>query len=415
MPPNDKLDSVERLDALLGSLRTAELVPASQPGDETLEPLLVAARALRPLRQATPAMAFTRSLEARLLAEDALLAASEAGAALPVERATPAEMTGAAVGDRTIAQWPKRQRQPRRVRIFWPAIAAVLLLAMGTLSVAAAAAGPGSPLYALRRLEQTARVAIASSPADQVNLHLQYASDALAAANAAARSGDAAGYRDALATVRSEIGAATSELRNVAAGSQKDSLAASLASLRTRAIANLRTDLPLLSWSQRLTTTDALAAFGDVVPHIVAVTSTRVSDSGAATGDDSGGSHTWRVQIAGTGFAPGVRLLVNGQPAGTVLSATDTALVATYTAPDGRPPMELGIANLDDTAVQVTAGTRGTPETPMSSGTPGTSGRPAETGTPGSGQGGDHGNTGNGGHSGPGGHDATPTPTPHDG
>lgn len=408
----------DRLDALLVTLRVPERPPATRPGDEDLEPLLAAARTLLPLREAAPSAAFTHTLEARLLSHAAALTSTGSSAAAAVEKgagAAPSSMSFVGPGPvarpasgRDPARRLRPQPRARHLRFLWPAVAAILLLTLGTFT-AAAAAGPGSPLYALHRLEQTARVALSINPADRVRLHLQYATEALAAADSAARSGNVAGYRDSLSTLRNEVDTATNELRLVAPGSEYDGLASSLSALRTRAIVELRTNLPLLSWSQRISTTDALANFGDIVPHVASATAIRLQTGGSANSANSpnsttasaNGVHTWRVQLSGTGFVPGARLLVNGQPAGTVLSVSGTTLVATYTAQDGQPPALLGIANPDQTAAQ-TAAVR-LDMSDSSSGSPG----PAST--PGSGGQGGSGKDGHGTHSG------TPTPAPRRG
>lgn len=284
---------------------------------------------------------------------------------------------------------PRRASSVRRPRFLWPAVAAaLLLLAFGTLTVAASA-GPGSPLYSLRRLEQGVRVALSGNPADRMRLHLGYASDALTAANAAARTGDNTAFGDALATLRSELDAATSELPSVPPGADHDNLAAQLTSLHSQAISGLRGDLPPLDWPSRLAATDALAAFGDTVPRVTSATAARNQDAAM---------HTWRIVVSGVGFAPGARLLVNGRPAGTVISVSNTTLIANYIASDGRPPSALGVANSDDTAAQ----TSHISLVPSGQGTPG----PANT--PGAGSDGHGGGPGQGGHGG--GH-GTPTPS----
>jgi hypothetical protein len=241
----------------------------------------------------------------------------------------------------------------------------------------------------LHRFEQGVRVALSGNPADRMRLHLGYAGDALTAANAAARTGDAAAFGDALTTLRSELNAAASELPNIPPGADQDNLAAQLTSLRSQAISGLRGDLPPLDWPSRLAATDALAAFGDTVPRVTGATAAHTQDAAM---------HTWHIVVSGVGFAPGARLLVNGQPAGTVISVSTTTLIADYTASDGRPPGALGVANSDETAAQTTHVSL----VPLGQGTPG----PANT--PGAGSDGHGGGPGQGGHGG--GH-GTPTPS----
>lgn len=394
MTPEDRLDTL-----LARRLSGVSSLDAPLDYDDALEPLLAAAGALQPLRDARPSAAFTATLEERLLAVVTAKSASHAPDPAPLgslDSLNEVSATAATTAD--LASLPnirpartvRPARPMRRPRILWPAIAAaVLLLAFGVLT-AAAAAGPGSPLYGLHRIEQSVHVALAGNPADRMRLHLSYASDALIAANAAAHAGDNATFGDALATLRSELAAASSELANIPPGGDYDTLSAQLVSLRSRVISNLRSDLPPLSWSSRLAATDALAAFGNDVPRVTGATAQRARDAS---------THSWHVVITGSGFAPGAQLLVNGQPAGTVVSVTTTTFVADYTAPNGESPGALGVANPDATAAQ----TQHITVVP-----PGQDITPGPTNTPGAGSGGDHGGgTGKGGHGG--GH-GTPTP-----
>lgn len=378
----------DRLDALLSSDLVRTSRPGALPGDDALEPLLVAAAALQPLREAHPSAAFADALEARLLAH---LSSGVATTAREPVRADDIPVPLSAPKAIPSSRVPRRAPAMRRSRFLWPAVAAaVLVLALGTLTVAASA-GPGSPLYGLHRMEQGVRVAFSSDPADRVRLHLSYASDALSAANAAAHTGDDATFGDALATLRSELSAATTELSSIPPGFDHDILAAQLTSLRSRAVTGLRTDLPPLNWTERFATTDALAEFGAGVPRVTSATAQRTQNPSM---------HTWHVVITGTGFTPGAQLLVDGQPVGTVVSVSDTTLIADYTASDGQPPASLGVANPDDTAAQTSR---------VAIVPPGQSATPGPANTPGAGSSGDHGGgSGKGGHGG----DRPPTPTP---
>ncbi|HLZ22394.1 MAG TPA: hypothetical protein VKQ30_09750 [Ktedonobacterales bacterium] len=378
-----------RLDALLSRELAGMQLPAALPGDDALEPLLVAAGALRPLREARPSTAFANALEERLLAHVSTMAAATernvasdgATAAYPIAPST-------TLPSRTTRRAPAAHRP----RFLWPAVAAaVLLLAFGTLT-AAASAGPGSLLYSLHRLEQGVRVALSGSAADRMRLHLGYASDALNVTNGAARTGDTTSFSDALSTLRYEMAAAAGELRDIPPGAEHDSLAAQLTALSDRAVVGLSADLPLLSWANRLATTDALASFGDNVLRVTSATAQRTQNPSA---------HIWHIVVIGSGFAPGAQLLVNGRPAGIVTAVSNTTLTADYTASDGQPPETIGVANADDTAAQTE---RVAFMTPAQGGTPGPAVGPAVTP-------GDHsGGSGKGGHGGD--HGGTPTPSP---
>ena len=273
-------------------------------------------------------------------------------------------------------------------RLVWSALAAALLLAIGaTTFTAAAAAGPGTPLYSLHRWEQGIQVSMAGKAADRVKLHLEYAREALVALDAAVAARQTGGaYDDALATYRDEMGAASVSLAAVPAGGDQSALVAQFGQLRAQGRSDLHAALAVLPWAQRITTTSALAGLDDNVPG---VTHAEMVYSGH-------GQHLWRITVTGSGFQPGAILLVNGQPAGEVISVTPTALVAQMTGDDSAPlPASIGVANPDNTAA-VTSSIRSSEQndaTPGTQTTPGAQPSPTD----------DHGGDRHGGNSGPGG------------
>jgi hypothetical protein len=78
----------------------------------------------------------------------------------------------------------------------------------------------------------------------------------------------------------------------------------------------------------------------------------------------------WRITVSGSGFAPGAVLLVNGQPAGTIISNTPTTLVAQITGDDSSSvPSAIGVANPDDTAAETSSINSGEQENHSTPGT----------------------------------------------
>ena len=377
----------DRLDALLTTLqrtewgqrrsvadatsrrgKTSDSHPREQAGDGELAPLIESARRLEPLRAARPDPAFARALEARVLtqaAERRREGLAPLGAALSQQR----EQPGA---------W--RRFPVLRSGALRPALVAaalILALAMGTLTVAAAA-GPGSLLFGLHRLEQSVQVGITGNAADRARQHLQLARQWLVAVGDAAsqRLGDPT-YSDALTALRAEDAAAASDIAQVPPGAARTALEADLAALRADERATLQAALPSIGWPDRIATTTALGALSVAVPRV----------SGATL--YAGYAH-WHVTLTGAGFETGAVLLVNGQPAGVVTATSDGQLTAELALSSfAQAPATLGVGNPDGTAA-VTDNVRvlhpsgeheGTPEpgegaTP----TPGASG----TGTPGS-------------------------------
>ena len=413
----------DRLDALLTSLDEGRVQPAEVDAD--LWPLVAVARRLSRLDSAAPAPDFASDLHGRLMAHTAALQARRpdySDATLPGVAYAPNDMTvplrtrplgngpsqrgawldGARGSAPTGAPklWPNaasaraaRTNGRRRSRLFWQGLAAavVFLVCGGTFGVAAFAQ-PGNPLYGLRTLEGHVGVAIAPTAADRAQQQLNSATAALTTFESVVsrHSGDAA-YTQALAGVRQQEAAATLAVGALSSSATYPQLLTQLQAVQARERADLRQALPLIGWENRLATTLALGDLGDTLPHITSASATE------ATGDGGG---SWRVEIHGGGFLPGATLVVNGQPAGTVLSVNAETLLATIPAGAIKgAPRALGVSNPDGTAAQTDQlGVQTTGDQPT----------PGPEATPTSGD-----NGGGGGDGGGGDHSGTPTPSPH--
>jgi hypothetical protein len=358
---------------------------------EALEPLLEIADDLASVGTMLPAPSFADDLEARLLAragwQPVKAHAPESGPR-PVAPATPAadgqtrdhdeasdlptvpllaRSDESDRTDRSRRDAPGRVRTPRRVswRV-WSSLAAAVLLALTITTFAVAVnANPGSAFYGVRRWQEDARTNLAMSDVDRANLHLQYATDALDALDAAQY--DANAYREALGRFTDEFGQATAALEQVPAGSDHDALAARLDDLRARGRQDLRAALLSLSWSARIATTSALGGLGEPVLGLAQVRGVRVSSLSGPV---------WIVTITGSGFQTGAILLVRQRPAGHVVSVSSTQVVAQLSAGrDDSLPHDIGVGNPDNTAAstaQVTS-EHEDDNTPKATGTPGSS------------------------------------------
>lgn len=335
----------DRLDALLAALRRSERVPSAHAADtrrdpsslagapaedESLLPLIEAARRLEPLRMARPDPTFAQGLQAQVLMRAA-------------QRRLEVAATPASSGLRSAFPFRRANVSAGALRALRPALAAaavVLALGLGLLSVAAAAP-PGSPLFGLRRLEENVQLVVSAQHTDRANLYLAHAHQWLADARAAARQRDDSTYLAALRALRDDDAAAASEISRLPLSGDRTTLEAKLATLRADERATLREALPSISWSARVITTRALGDLGVSVPRVTSATV-------VAEGDG------WRVTLAGTGFESGAVLLLNGQPAGAVIAVSDSRLVATLPSeslPSG--PGTLGVGNPDGTAAAI--------------------------------------------------------------
>ncbi|HEY1390726.1 MAG TPA: hypothetical protein VGF38_19480 [Ktedonobacterales bacterium] len=370
MLPEDRLDALLtlRVEARRGHQSVNSIGASGDAVD--LQPLLVAADRVAALRDEEPSEDFAARLEAVFLSRATYLRERDGIAPLPILAPPPLmgnddpTLPNMLSGDEWAAAlrhgtgtetargtqgYRSANRQTVWRRLLVPALAAMLLLAIGmTTLTAAAAAGPGSPLYGLHRWEQNLRANITGSASDRAQLHISNAQDALFALNAAVTNHQTgAAYDDALATFRDEAHAAATSLDNVPAGGEHDTLAAQLDQLHTQGIADLHTALPVLSWPQRIETTGVLAEIGD---QVLAVTQADMIYS-------EHGQHLWTITISGSGFQPGAVLLMNGQPvtATTTITVTPTKLVAQISGDDDAPrPSSIGVGNPDNTAAVTT-------------------------------------------------------------
>jgi hypothetical protein len=210
--------------------------------------------------------------------------------------------------------------------------------------VVAAAAQPGSPLYALHRFEQGVQVQLAPSAADRMQLHLANARAALTSLNTAVahREGDPT-YSDALATLRSEEHAAAITLATIPPGSRRNDLATQLDALHQEEKSDLYAALPVIGWSDQLATTQALGDLGAAVPQVTRVTLEQLA---------SGGVRGWKVTIDGAGLAPGAELVSSGGTiVGHVVSSGPTQLIVDISESDRHLLGKgAGVRNPDGTA-----------------------------------------------------------------
>jgi hypothetical protein len=305
------MEQERELDQLLAHWLTGREVRAPEP----LQPLLSAAVALAPLRQAAPSAAFVRRAEASMLDRARQLVAGERD---PDHVSSLATEAGVLV--------VSRRRTSRARSLRWvSAIAAILLVSVGSLFVAAAEAQPGSVFYAMHRFEQGVQAQLTTNAAERVQLHLDNAKAALQAFDtAAARQQHGAELTDALDTFVAEHAAADAALSSVTDTTSHAQLAAALDQQRAQGMNDLRAALANLDWSLRVRLTQALGALDVAIPVVTQVTLTESGDPA----DSKGVGRLTTVVITGAGFQPGAQLLLRGMPTGTVLSVSGDTLVA---------------------------------------------------------------------------------------
>lgn len=409
----------ERLDAQLSARLAAGPASVSRAPADTTDTLsqLQAADALLPWRSAIPRPGYADALEARLLAHaaaGAVLGARQISEAAPNTSAVsrhasasswrPAVAFGSRRSDGgSVRSGSVAAREAVHSPLLRSLVAAtVALFALGAgVVLAAASAGPGSPLYGLHRVEQNVRVSLSSSPAERVRLRLAYAQADLAAIDhALARHETGATYTDALGAFQGDLQAIEADMPALTPGAERDQLAARVAALQSQGRSDLLRAVPTLSWPNRLKTTTVLGSLGAPVPTVAQATVTRTLGSG---------DHETLVVIVGANFQQGAVIEVNGDATGTVVSQTSSQLVVRL---DPNFPVAsakyIGVSNPDGTAAEtahvILALNTGTGKGPGSGNSPTAGPGATATSSPG------NGNGNGGGHPGGGSH-GTPTPS----
>lgn len=355
----------DRLDALLAPLLPSS--PAAGDGtdhpptnipeqdatsmDAHLAPLLDAAGELAQFASVRPDPTFAARLGQRMLARAEQRRQESMWTGVTT---TPvSDVAALALDEQTTvstAVWPGRvlpwRETPQRSAMRRVLIAAVALMALGIGTwTAAMALGaiPGSAFYGLHQIGQNVSLNFMDQR-ERAQSHIQAAREWLADLRAdASGQGDASAYGATLSAMLGEDTAAAQVIQQMAPGGDRDVVSAQLAALRTDERTTLRAALPHISWSDRLATTQALAALGVTVPHITSATVTQARG-------------LWRVTLQGSGFEPGAVLLFDGKPLGSVTAVSSTTLTAQ--APSGplaNRTATLGVENPDGTVATTTA------------------------------------------------------------
>lgn len=349
------MNSEERLDALLAALQRTERPAQRDDATDAHARHMSSAGELPQIRQAGEQYASREQAEDDELLPLVATAQRLASLRVPLSDPAVAQLIKARVlaraterrQEREVAPTREQDRRRARPTMGWSVlraalVAAVVVLVVGvsTVVVAAAQARPGSPLFALHRVEQSVQANVTPDTAARARQHLQFAREWLATLHTAATQplGDAA-YADALRALRDEDVAAAHEIAQVRPGAQRTALENDLATLRTDERTMLRATLSAANWPNRIAATTALGVLGVTVPRVTGAT--LVEDT-----DDH-----WLVTLTGSGFQPGALLLVNGQPTGSVIALSNGVLTATVPVDAlAQTPSTLGVGNPDGTA-----------------------------------------------------------------
>lgn len=239
-------------------------------------------------------------------------------------------------------------RSSSRQLSFSMALSLMVLLLMGTgILMAAQAASPGNPLYALKHWEQSVQVLISNSPASQINLELQESRDHLNELADLANPEHTSAYGQALLELDQQIGTESKGINALSTEPDHTQLMSKLVALKNDMRHTLRNFLPRLNLTEQVLTTRELGRLGDAVPELEDI---QVILPGHP-------NEPATITIKGSGIQAGARLLLDGHEV-TVRSITQNT-ASTYVFVinwmGNRPPEQIDILNPDNTAAQTTA------------------------------------------------------------
>ncbi len=334
----------EYLDRLIEQ-REFGMGPLPAAGNNEIAASLAAAQALAQLLEIDIPPAFAQRLEGSIRARARDLVRQERRT-LPLPTAQPLDslrIPGSLDPSRVLR--PQRS-QPRRTWISALGIAAALVLACVGILTASARSLPGDALYGFKQAEEQLRLNFAGNPQDRLSVQIDQLRSALADLNAVANGerGDGA-IRLALNTVADTTNNARGAVAALPAGTARDAAQKNLDSALTGEDQTLRALLSHTDWATRLAFTGQLSALGDQTPTVIRVTAL------------VGRNRALLVTLTGTHFAPGARLVIDGQTAGTITQNTRQQLVAVISNATGLyGEHEIGMLNPDGTAAQIAYG-----------------------------------------------------------
>lgn len=327
------MNQEEYLDQLLEARRSGH--PQPPLNDDELAACLAAAEMFIRLQEIEVPADLARRLEVSLRAHANARLRSPDGQILLNEKVLPiAQQHHAANAYRT----PQRRA--------WAAmlgIAAMLILAFAGLLAFSAHIPPGGSLSGQKPPgTQVTSTVGTTDPQSLVNTDILLLRSALTDLHTAVanQSSDETMKLD-LQTVSTRSRNCQKAVAAVPAGAERDTAQQNLNAALTEEEQTIRQLLAPVDWPTRLLFTQQLGVLGDPIPTITHV-SVHLQSNGM-----------YLITLTGTHFASQARLMLNGQPVGTVSKALNDQLVATIPGTQGYPGQHaFGVLNPDGTAAQ---------------------------------------------------------------
>ncbi len=234
---------------------------------------------------------------------------------------------------------------PRRAWIPILGVAAIVLLAFAGLLTASAYSLPGSSLYGLKQAENQFRLTFATDSQSRASTQMEFLQSALVDLSTEVndRHNDTA-IKLALQIVASRTNDSREAVAALSAGSERDAAQQDLNRILAQEEQTVRHLLTQVDWPTRVLFTRQLGVLGDQVPIVT---------SGLVNAQPGG---MLLITLKGAHFDLEARLIIDGQPKGTVSESSTGQLVVFVKSSDLSPNASshsFGVLNPDGTAAQI--------------------------------------------------------------
>ena len=231
-------------------------------------------------------------------------------------------------------------------RAWMGALSAATMLLLVILGMANAIAGshPGDPLYNFKYFEQLFAQTQGNDQVNRANFQISQLRSAVSNLDAVVNNGGTdSDIARTLTAISKDMQACQAAVKAVPPGSQYDTVARSLTNVLSYERDTLYHLLAHVSWPLQLAFTQQLGVLGKPVPAVKNVAILSHSKD------------TLTLQLTGTNFTSGMRLVINGQPIGTITQYTPTLLIVVVKDSNwSEGEYNVGVLSSDGTAAQIT-------------------------------------------------------------
>jgi hypothetical protein len=243
--------------------------------------------------------------------------------------------------------WPRFAERGRAwsIQLVFAVLLVCLLVSTGvTMALAAQVTNPENPLYGIKVWEQQVQLVFDTSPQQRVEVELERIHDQLNVLPRLTDASQAPKYQQALNEIMAHLDAASTMLKTLPAGPERDHLWSAFAAVKNEVRQCLYGVLGELPWGEQLTTTSVLGQLGASVPTIEQVTIVIMTQPlNQAT-----------MTVTGRDLTPTTHLIVNGHRLASRCVFHQSACVFTFPWENKTPPEMIAVLNADGTVAQTT-------------------------------------------------------------